>query len=361
VLQVFLIFHQVVSILGFFDMTIRLLAIIAILANLITPSFAADNAVIMTAGSGITFRSKDIGAGVQSPMHIIGDLTGTAIYGTAGTANANVITIQGIASGTVVPVSLTSTTITGTVAATQSGTWNITNVSGTVSLPTGAATAANQATEISSLATIATNTGAAIPAGSAIIGQVGIDQTTAGTTNAISLKYLNTTAIDTNSGNKSAGTQRNVLATDQLALATWGQGATGAAPPSGMVQIGANASGATGGLMAGLVQCDNKAVYDASTNGSTELQALTSGRTIYVCGYTILAAGTANVKLIYGTGTACATGSANLTPAYQLTTQVGIVDSSPFYRGMKTASANALCINTSAGVAVQAIVYYAII
>lgn len=32
----------------------------------------------------------------------------------------------------------------GTVAATQSGTWNITNISGTVSLPTGAATAAKQ-------------------------------------------------------------------------------------------------------------------------------------------------------------------------------------------------------------------------
>ncbi len=42
-------------------------------------------------------------------------------------------------------------TVTGTVAATQSGTWNINNVSGTVSLPTGAATSANQATEITSL------------------------------------------------------------------------------------------------------------------------------------------------------------------------------------------------------------------
>lgn len=37
-----------------------------------------------------------------------------------------------------------SITIDGTVAATQSGTWNINNVSGTVSLPTGAATAAKQ-------------------------------------------------------------------------------------------------------------------------------------------------------------------------------------------------------------------------
>lgn len=58
----------------------------------------------------------------------------------------------------------------------------------------------------------------ALAAGSALIGSAGIDQTTAGTTNAISLKYLNTTAVDTNSGNKSAGTLRVVLATDQPAL-----------------------------------------------------------------------------------------------------------------------------------------------
>lgn len=35
-------------------------------------------------------------------------------------------------------------TVDGTVAATQSGTWNVTNISGTVSLPTGAATSAKQ-------------------------------------------------------------------------------------------------------------------------------------------------------------------------------------------------------------------------
>lgn len=45
------------------------------------------------------------------------------------------------------------TTVSGTVtvgthAVTQSGTWNVTNISGTVSLPTGAATAANQSTII---------------------------------------------------------------------------------------------------------------------------------------------------------------------------------------------------------------------
>lgn len=48
--------------------------------------------------------------------------------------------------------------VSGTVAATQSGTWNITNISGTVSLPTGASTSALQTTGNTSLATIATNT-----------------------------------------------------------------------------------------------------------------------------------------------------------------------------------------------------------
>lgn len=73
--------------------------------------------------------------------------------GTAGTASTDVLSVQGITGMTALkvdgsavtqPVSLTSTTITGTVAVTQSGTWNLTNISGTISLPTGAATAAKQ-------------------------------------------------------------------------------------------------------------------------------------------------------------------------------------------------------------------------
>lgn len=47
------------------------------------------------------------------------------------------------------------------IPASQSGTWNVTNVSGTVSLPTGAATSAAQTTAQTSLTTIATNTPAA--------------------------------------------------------------------------------------------------------------------------------------------------------------------------------------------------------
>jgi len=48
-------------------------------------------------------------------------------------------------------VTIASDNTAFTVNAAQSGTWNITNVSGTVSLPTGASTSANQTTEITAL------------------------------------------------------------------------------------------------------------------------------------------------------------------------------------------------------------------
>lgn len=67
--------------------------------------------------------------------------TVTVSQATAANLNANV-TVQNAS----IPVTDNggSLTVDGTVAATQSGTWNITNVSGTVSLPTGASTSAKQ-------------------------------------------------------------------------------------------------------------------------------------------------------------------------------------------------------------------------
>lgn len=95
------------------------------------PAFAADNAIILTPGTGVTLRTKDIGGGVQSPINILGDTSGVPIYGTAGSANANVITVQGIASGVTLPISAAA-----------------------LPLPTGAATQ-------TTLATLATQTTAA--------------------------------------------------------------------------------------------------------------------------------------------------------------------------------------------------------
>lgn len=88
----------------------------------------------------------------------------------SGTVTAN----QGTAGGTAWPV-----------VATQATGSNLHVQVDASALPTGASTSALQTTGNTSLATIATNTGAATPAGTNIIGKVGIDQTTPGTTNGV--------------------------------------------------------------------------------------------------------------------------------------------------------------------------------
>lgn len=54
--------------------------------------------------------------------------------------NGGSLTVDGSVTVTQSTASNLNATVTGTVAATQSGTWNINNISGTISLPTGAAT-----------------------------------------------------------------------------------------------------------------------------------------------------------------------------------------------------------------------------
>lgn len=96
-------------------------------------------------------------------IQIAGILAGLAIPITDNSGNisiddgGNSITVDGTVTvqdgGSTISIDdgAGSITVDGTVAATQSGTWNVNNVSGTVSLPTGAATAANQSTEITAL------------------------------------------------------------------------------------------------------------------------------------------------------------------------------------------------------------------
>jgi hypothetical protein len=70
-----------------------------------------------------------------------------------------------------------SITVDGTVAATQSGTWNINNISGTVSLPTGAATETTLSTlngKVTACNTGAVTISSALPAGTNNIGDVDI-------------------------------------------------------------------------------------------------------------------------------------------------------------------------------------------
>lgn len=105
--------------------------------------------------------------------------------------------------------------------------------------------------------------------------------------------------------------------------------------------------------------CTQSAQYDASTNGTTKLVTGTSTGQIWVCGYVIMAAGTVSAGLVYGTGGTCGTGQNPITPQFQLTAQIEVIDHLPVYTGLPAAPvSNDVCIKTSAGVAVQAIVYF---
>lgn len=140
----------------------NLIAAIA-LFSLASAALAADNAVVVTPGVGVTIRSQD-NAGVHQMFSSPATALGVAITGPAGTPSAGAITVQGNASGTAVPVSVATipshaVTNAGTFA-TQStlqagtaGIGKLTANSGvdigdvdvtSSALPTGAATAAKQ-------------------------------------------------------------------------------------------------------------------------------------------------------------------------------------------------------------------------
>lgn len=122
-----------------------------------------DN-VAITAGTGTTIAADDIGAGVLAQrVKLVLGVDGTGIDAVAG---------AGVVGTGVQRVTLAS--------------------------DDPAVTALN----------------AALPAGANIIGKVGIDQTTPGTTNAIALSTLGATAVAVNSGVVGNGVLRTVLATD---------------------------------------------------------------------------------------------------------------------------------------------------
>lgn len=104
----------------------------------------ADNTILNSGSGGDTIRTDD-NAGVKTPVSKI-ELGADGVFSEGLVGSANPMPV----------VATTGSDVIGAV--TQSGTWNVTNVSGTISLPTGAATSALQTTGNSSLSTIAGDT-----------------------------------------------------------------------------------------------------------------------------------------------------------------------------------------------------------
>lgn len=113
-------------------------------ASLPLPSGASTSALQTTGNTSLASIDGHLDVNLSTRLKPADTL---AAVTTVGTITNPVTVAQATAANL-------NATVTGTVAATQSGTWNINNVSGTVSLPTGAATATNQSTANTSLASI---------------------------------------------------------------------------------------------------------------------------------------------------------------------------------------------------------------
>ena len=145
-----------------------------------------------------------------------------------------------------------------------------------------------------------------------------------------------------------------VLASDQSAIALHGHGATGAAVPANVTAMGARA----GANSVNVAQGSATVAVNISTATTTQIVALSGSTQIYVTGITIVAGGTGNVTIVYGTGSACGTGTTSVSGAMPLVANSGFSIGSGLGPVIVLPAGQALCITTSAAVQMSGFVTY---
>lgn len=163
----------------------RLLGIFLLLFS--TAAYAADNAVIVTPGVGVTVRSVDIGAGVQAPGHAIVNATGTQI-GISGAPLYTQVPSGGIASGAVASGAVASGAVAAGALAAGAGVdgWDLTQgakADSACATDSGTCTVTALLKKVAgNLTTLNTTAGASIAAGTNYIGKT---RPTDGTNDAV--------------------------------------------------------------------------------------------------------------------------------------------------------------------------------
>lgn len=149
-------------------------------------------------------------------------------------------------------------------------------------------------------------------------------------------------------------TSLNTNITNTSAVSGFGVGATGSAVPANASFIG----GRTGANLEPFAQCDQQALLKMTTATTTEIVALTASQKVRVCYANMLANGTTTAKFVYGTGANCVTGPVDITPAYDLTAQVGWSGGAGIGTILDTAAGNALCVTNGSAVNLSIFVRY---
>jgi hypothetical protein len=107
------------------------------------------------------------------------------------------------------------------------------------------------------------------------------------------------------------------------------------------------------------IQASKTIPINIASATTTELVALVANQTVYVTSWDVMAGGTGNFTLEYGTGTTCGTGTTILTGAYPLIAQAGISKGNGLGPVLIVPSGNALCAVTSTGVQFSGSISYA--
>ena len=305
---------------------------------------AAANALPVQPGTGATW------AATQSGTWNINNISGTITLptgastaakqpalGTAGTPSADVLTVQGVTSMTALKVDGTggSFPISGTVTANQGGApWTV----------TGTGTAGSAATGVLTVQGIASMTKLLV---------------TPDANSAVNVAQINGVTPLMGNGVTGTGSPRATISSDNTAIGNWGQVATGAAPPASAIYMGANASGATGGHVAGLIQCDNHVFKHITSATDTNAVTGVTSQVIYICSWRSRAAGTATWFLESSNNTSGTCGSpTQLTGVATEAANTGETWGGAFWSGLKVAAANGLCINSTGTGGVDVDIWY---
>lgn len=157
----------------------------------------------------------------------------------------------------------------------------------------------------------------------------------------INVAQINGVAVLMGNGASGTGAQRVTIANDSTGII---------ALTTSTASIGNIANICSGAV--------SSVAINTASSGNVELVAISGSTVIYVCGYHYVASGTVSVQLIKGTGTACATGEADLEGPMAFVANTGISVPNGGARQYATSAGDALCIELSGAVQVSGAVTY---
>lgn len=252
-----------------------------------------------------------------------------------------------------------------TWAATQSGTWNINNISGTISLPTGAATSAKQPA-----------IGTAGTASADVLTVQGIASMTKLLVTPDANSAVNVNQIGGSSVSTAATGVQKVGVVGNAGATLDGTVAAGTAPTNGVAALGVYNStlpaptngqsvalqvDANGGLRPALTSCPN--TINIAQTATTDVHTFTHFG--YICTIMLVSATAQSIGIREGTGTTCATSPTSLIGDSSGTAEVALAANGGFSLPMGAApmrlaaSADHLCVEQSSTGEVAGTITYA--